>query len=389
MAASSPGQTFVLAIFLDDLLAAGGLSRSVLSVVYGAATVASATVSFLAGRTSERVGLRAAWVVVSVGLALACGLAAAASGTVLVLAALVLLRSLGQGCFPLLSTLVVVRGSDRPGRNMATASLGALLASAALPPLVALSIGAIGWRQTFLVCGSTIALLAPLAILLPRPGAGAPRRLGPDAPSRPRIRTRRGPPLGERLTAYAVLAAPPLVTTGLVLNAVALFGDRGASPARAAGAIAAMGLAAVIGIGAAGALSDRLSVRTHLVTTAATLLIATAILLLPSAGAAYVAFAALGLGGAVWQVTGGIVWTRTYGDEHLGRLQGTAHAVKIGGAALGPLPIALSLELSGGLRLGIGVMIAVAAGSLAAALAWRPRMTGRLVGDAVQAAARP
>ena len=61
MFASAPGQSFLLSVFVDDLLEDTGLSRTVFSILYGLATIVSATVSLVLGRATDRIGLRVSW----------------------------------------------------------------------------------------------------------------------------------------------------------------------------------------------------------------------------------------------------------------------------------------------------------------------------------------
>jgi len=99
MFASAPGQSFLLSVFVDDLLEDTGLSRTVFSTLYALATIVSATVSLVLGRVTDRVGLRLAWVGVAAGLACACLVASAVNGVVLAFVGLALLRAFGQGAF--------------------------------------------------------------------------------------------------------------------------------------------------------------------------------------------------------------------------------------------------------------------------------------------------
>lgn len=98
--ASAPGQSFLVAVFVDDMLAGTGLSRTAFSGLYAAGTVVSAACMLLFGRIVDRHGLRAAWIAVSLGLAAACGMASLATGAMVAFLALALLRTSGQGSFP-------------------------------------------------------------------------------------------------------------------------------------------------------------------------------------------------------------------------------------------------------------------------------------------------
>ncbi len=169
--ASSPGQSFLISVFVDDFLVGTGLSRTWFSALYASGTVVSAVAMLVLGRVVDRRGLRTSWCVVAIALAFACGLASIATGALLAFLALALLRASGQGSFVLLGTLLVARSFERRrGQAMAAANLGFTLASVTLPPLVALVIIHVGWRGTYqLIAAVLLVVVLPLAWFI-RPG---------------------------------------------------------------------------------------------------------------------------------------------------------------------------------------------------------------------------
>jgi hypothetical protein len=92
----------------------------------------------------------------------------------------------------------------------------------------------------------------------------------------------------------------------------------------------------------------------------------------PSAAAAFASFVLLGIGAGVFGVASGLVWARTYGIAEIGRLQGTSFAVIIAAAAAGPLPLAISLEMTGSYAPALAALAGYGALCLLAALRWRP-----------------
>lgn len=382
MFASAPGQSFLISVFVDDMLEGTGLSRVVFSTLYGVATVVSATVSLALGRATDSIGLRAAWLVVAVSLAAACLLASVAGGVLLAFAALALLRAFGQGSFPLLGTLVVNYWfPGRRGAAMAVASFGITAATIVLPPLVALLIDGVGWRGAYRILALVLlAVVLPLGLLLRDPPAarGAVDPDGtvplPDVPAPAVMRRSRRlgirVPRREAALLLAVFAAPPLVLTALTFHAVSLLGQRGLAPAAAAAALSVFGAASAVATVGVGAVADRLSTRALLVAMSGALLAGSLLLLGDSRALAYPGFAAIGLAGGLFGVTSGIAWARTYGVARLGRLQGMSFAAQIGAAAAGPLPLALSLAATGSYRAGLAFLAAVAAAATVGAVRW-------------------
>ena len=383
MFASGPGQSFVIAVFVDELLADGGLSRSAFSLLYAAATVVSALVVSRLGAAADRLGLRAIWAVVAVGLALACGLASLVTGAVTALAALSVLRAFGQGSFPLVATLLVSRAfAGRRGQAMALASLGITFASIVLPPLCVLLVVELGWREAYRALGlGVLVLLLPLALLVREPhrgegsrGEASPRR-GPRALRRSRRLPRLTVPSNRARRLLLVLAAPPLLMTAVIFHSTALLGARGLSLTEAGVALSLLGAASLGGTLVAGAVADRISSRLLLALMCGLLTGAELVLLAPAKPFAYAGFLLLGMGGGFFGVAGGVVWPRTYGLAEIGRLQGTSFAVQIAAAAAGPLPLALSDAVFGRFWPALLALAAYGAVALVVALRWRePRI---------------
>lgn len=371
--ASAPGQSFLLAVFVEGLLTGTDISRTVLAVLYAAATVVSAAIALAVGRATDTLGLRAVWVAVAVGLAAGCILASLATGIVLAFLSLALLRTFGQGSFPLVGTLLVARTfRGRPGQAMALASFGVTGAMIVLPPLVALLVLAIGWRHAYQLLGLAVLLVVlPLAALIPSAlRARRSARESAPVPARP-VPTEQVRRPGAA-TLLLVLSTPSLIGTGVVFHSVAMLAERGIALTAAAAALSLYGLAVAAGTIAAGIVVDRSSTRSVLTAVAAMSTAGSGLLLVPGAGAAYAAFVLLGLASGYAAVLGGIVWARTYGLGRLGVLQGRSTSVRIGAAAVGPLPLALAVGLAGDFTLGFVALAAFGVAVLIAAARWQP-----------------
>lgn len=381
-AASAPGQSFLISVFVDDFIAGTGLSRTWFSGLYAAGTIVSAAAMIMVGRLVDQRGLRVAWIAVAAGLAAACGLASVATGAILAFVSLALLRTAGQGAFTLIGTLLVARTFERRrGQAVAGANLGLTLASVGLPPLVALLILNTDWRTAYQVLAlALLVVVLPLGILV-RPGPPRRehfrdddgRRTQPTDYPAPVRTTRRGlPNLPTTATTrlLLVLAAPPLIGTAVIFHAVSILEQRGIGYLAAGGVVGLLGATSALGVILAGSVLDRLPTRTALLLLSSVVLAATLILLVPVPAAAYTAFAVLGLGIGSVGVVNGTVWARTFGTSQLGRVQGMAQSSMITAAAVAPLVPAISLSLSGAYEAGI-VVLALTAGA-AVLLSTRP-----------------
>ena len=400
MFCSGPGQSFLISVFVDDLLGGTGLSRTAFSGVYAGATVFAAVLGLMAGRLADAIGLRTIWVVAAVGLALACFVASVAGGIVLAAVSLSLLRAFGHTTFPLVGTLLANQSvRQRRGAAIAAASFGMSAAAIALPPLVTLLIDGVGWRASFRIIGLVVLAATPVAFAIrPTAAALAARAHGARpaaqahgaAPVLPRARLprrrrrhERGPSVVDRSALLLLVAfAPlPLVGTGITFHAVSLLGGRGLDRPAAALALSSTGIAAAASAVLALGFIDRLRTPTLLVAMSVTLVAATLLVLVPVGVLAYPGFVLMGLSVTLFTLASGVAWARTYGLAGLGRRQGISFAVISGSAAAGPLPMSISHSVTGGYGAGLLVLVACAVVGVLAAVRWREPSPGAARAD--------
>ncbi|HUG64671.1 MAG TPA: MFS transporter [Gaiellaceae bacterium] len=386
MAASSPGQSVLIGVFVDGMLAGTNLSRTTFSALYAAGTVVSALAMLQVGRLADRFGLGLVWVVVSLGLAGACVLTSMARGVALAFLGLAFLRTFGQGAFPLLGTLLVAQTfSARRGRAMAVSSLGLTAASIVLPPLTVALIVEIGWRSAYRVLGAVLLVIVlPLAAFVRSVPSARPR--GALNSSHRSVSSPRALRASRRVSALAVpsprasrllfvIAAPAFVLTAIIFHSVSVFAERGLSFTEAGLALSALGIASVGGTVVSGWLSDRARTRSLLSVMSSLLFAGSVLLLVPTAPTAFLAALLLGASLGVFGVLRGVVWPRTYGVAEIGRLQGMTTSVQIAAAALGPLPLALSEALTGSYLVGLLALVGYAGCALIVSIRWRdPRI---------------
>lgn len=378
--ASAPGQSFLISVFVDDLLDGTGLSRTTFSMLYAAGTIVSAASMLALGSIIDRHGLRIAWVVVTLALAAACGLTSLATGAVVAFFGLAALRTFRQGSFPLLGTLLVARSVERRrGNAMAAANLGVTGASILLPPTVAALILAVGWRHAYqLIALALLVLVLPLAILVrtrpPRPGHAAgtdPTAAAYPSAMRAIRRSRFTLPSRAAGQMLFVLAAPPLVGTALAFHAVSILAERQVSFLQAGVVLGVMGVTAATGTIVSGLLIDRFSARSLLTVLSLATLAAPVTLLIPHRVAAFAGFGILGLAMGSTGVANGTLWARTYGTAQLGRIQGTAQSSMITAAALAPLVPAISYGVTGSYGAGLVALALIASATTLTALRWQ------------------
>jgi MFS family permease len=158
----------------------------------------------------------------------------------------------------------------------------------------------------------------------------------------------------------SVPATSGMVGTGLIFHAVSLLGSRGVSAGWAMGLISLQATVATCVVLLAGWLTDRYAARFLL--AAAMLLLAassTTVLVMPVPVLAIFYAAMLGFHGSIIRSTGTVVWINYYGRANQGAVRGIAMAVMIFAAAVGPLPLAISIDWFGSYDLALYGFIAV------------------------------
>ncbi|MEX1113353.1 MAG: MFS transporter [Patescibacteria group bacterium] len=168
-ALSSPGQSFLLSLYVEPLIADTGVSRVGLATLYGACTLAAAACLPLAGRIADRVTGRRymTWVLLCMALALA--LLASARGAAALAIAFFMLRLFGQGAIGLGTLTATVRWfRRRRARALSVVGLGYAAGEMLFPAVVLLLTALVGWRGSlWLLAVLYAAVFAPgIALLL-------------------------------------------------------------------------------------------------------------------------------------------------------------------------------------------------------------------------------
>lgn len=162
---SSYGQTYFIALFAAQIMAAYNLTDGQWGGIYTLSTTASAIVMFWAGALTDNYRVRTlAWGVIP-GLALVC-LAMAANSTLVGLVVIVfLLRLLGQGMMSQFAAVSMARWfSGRRGLALSISAMGFALGQALVPIIVATLFTVMGWRFIWVI--SAIVMLATFPVIL-------------------------------------------------------------------------------------------------------------------------------------------------------------------------------------------------------------------------------
>jgi MFS family permease len=354
--ASSPGQTFLVALFIASFQKDLSLSAGAVSAGYLIGTLGGASLQIGVGRGSDRFGPQRTMALSALGLGWVCVAMRWANGWASLTLLFFLLRLLGQGALSLTSghTLALYY-SRRLGsaEGVRLASMGVTMAS--LPALVAYAIERFGWTATYALLGVAVWLLVlPLSLVLgrvSRRGKGRSLTGGSDS--------RRSLTLTQalRTPAYWLLLgtaiAHPMVATGIIFHLQALAASAGAA---APGLLTLFGVVSTLSTLTSGRLADAVPSRGLLF--AAGLLLSAAAFggCLGNAMALYAAVATLALGTGLHGAVVGPTVARAFGSAHHGALRSSLSTAGIAGSSVGPVLLGLSMDAWGSLQPGLWLL---------------------------------
>ncbi len=157
---SSPGQTFLVSLFIPHMRETFGMSQTHIAAVYSLATLLSAMVLPWTGRILDRIHLLKFCLGAGLLLAAGCFLLAGSRNLVALLAGFFLIRNLGQGTLTMVSATTMARvfGPMR-GKALGISNLGYPVGEAFFPMMVSSWILAFGWRSGWLFLAGLIMLI--------------------------------------------------------------------------------------------------------------------------------------------------------------------------------------------------------------------------------------
>ena len=385
MVGTLPGRTQGLGLITEPLLADLGLSRVAYAQINLFATLVGAAFAFGVGRLLDRRGSRLMVTTLSLALGIVVLAMSQISGATSLLIAVTLTRGLGQTALSIVSLAMVGKWFQRRltwamGVYAVAMSVGFMVAFPAVGALVIAS----GWRAAWTAIGIfLVAVLAPVAWLLVR---STPEDIGEEMDGRDA--TAPGPLPRQhtfaealRTGAFWIFAIASsmygLVASGIGLFNEAILAERGFTPDVYHTALAVTAITGLGGNFVAGAWAERGSLRAVLVV--AMLILGFALAALPHVSTTMhvmLQAVAMGVAGGFVMVVFFSFWGRTYGDAHLGRIQGAAQVMTVIFSAMGPLLLAWCVESTGSYALAFYLLAGsvVALGAAATGVGFRVRL---------------
>jgi MFS family permease len=350
-AATGPGQTMGLSVFVDPLIADLGISRTEITIAYMIGTLIGAAALPFIGRGLDRFGVRKAMAVI--GLAFGTSLIAISfvQGIFGLTAGFVFLRMTGQGALSIAATTVIAAWFIRR-RGMVLGIVGAAGSlGITVTPLVANQlINAFGWRTAWQIEGAFILLtIIPMALLLIR---NRPEDIGQlpdggsihDEPVAPQVSFTAAQ--ASRTYAFWLIAATVvlanMLATAVAFHQIGLLTSRGLTPTEAAANFVPQVLATLAAMFIVGTLTDRVDGKWLIAGTMTLLSVGLVLGVFVVPGLSAVIFGAcIGAAAGGARVIETAELPRYFGIEHLGAIRGRVMGATIAGTAVGPVLFAL------------------------------------------------
>lgn len=359
-AATGPGQTAGVSVFVDPLIRDLGMSRSAVSTAYLIGTLAGALALPWVGRALDRYGIRRTMAVIGAAFGGVLVALSMISGIVGLTAGFVGIRMAGQGALGLTATTAAALWFDRRRGTASGIVTGLGAVGISLTPLIAEALIAdYGWRTAWLLCGVGVWLVVlPIALwgMRDRPavlGQWPDGHVPPDAAAAERAmaagvdrRTAIRHPFFWVVTAG--VATVGLLATAVAFHQISLLGARGLSPAEAAANFAPQTVAALTGTLVVGALADRIRHRWLIAGAMAALAGALVLGTAVTPGVVAIAFGALvGAAGGGMRAVEVATFPHYFGTRHIGSIRGLVAALSVASTAFGPLLFAVGRDLTG------------------------------------------
>jgi MFS family permease len=362
---TAPGQTFLVSLFVKAINTDMGISHSLFAGIYSFATLAGALFLNIAGRFIDKYPPKKVLFIVIFSFAAGCFLLANSYSVIALAGAFFLLRFFGQGVFGLLGSTVIARNFKKNrGKAMGIATLGFPLNEAIYPSLALWMLVMFGWRNSYLVFGLiTIVLMLPLQhYLLDRALKKRTGSLPEDEEYTVEDsyldRNAKDFTLAEALRDYRfyliIIASciPPVAMTGLLFHQHVIFANNSWPIIYAATGLSVYAFAKAIGSVGIGWVVDRYGPFYPFFMLI--VLIGLGTLMVAIGGPFWMSFLYFALMGAALGFSSpviNVVYANLYGTKHFGSIKGFVQIFRNGLTALGPLPIAIALDMGYSIKL--------------------------------------
>jgi len=359
---TGPGQSAAVSVFREHLSSGLDLSDSAIATAYLVGTLTSSAFQPRIGTWVDNIGVKRATITVGLLFAIAVAHMSMIHGVIWLAVGFLGIRILGQGALSLTSTVAVAHWFNmRRGFAMGLKTTVTFSGMSAVPLILALTIEAWGWRQTWLIAAASILItVVPIAFFgyVDRPsdlgqvpdGGKYEDQIVSDKRAKSvtrdvAIRTR------TFWTLASVTICSSLFGTGLIFHQSNILGEIGYSNSEAAAMFLPTAVGSILGGLGFGWLADR-SIRPWLPGTSAFLIAATTFLggSVTSFGGVicYVLLFGLAMGGVASLNTA--LLPALFGVGHIGSITGSLSFLSVLASSIGALAYSLGSNVFGDYR---------------------------------------
>ena len=349
-----PGQTVIVSVFIDKIIADLGQSRTKVSLMYALATLLGSFALPFVGRFIDKRGPRLSVIIISLLFALACVYMSFINGLVMLFIGFVLIRSLGQGSLALVSQHVInLWFIRRRGLTIGISGVGFAMGVAFLPSLIEIIINKYDWRMAYIILGLIVAAtILPLGALLFR---GHPESFGlePDgANEKPNkaLETNYTAAEARKTGVFWLFTAATITTsmlaTGLLFHNYNILAENGLNRDLATKVFIPIGFLAAAANLITGYLLDKIAPR-YVLSVAMMLLVSTLVVAtqINSLTGIYIYGALLGTMQGTAGAISSTVFAHHFGRRHLGAIKGLVTTLSVAGSALGPVLFSFGYDM--------------------------------------------
>ncbi len=349
---TSPGQTYLISLFGDQLRHDFGLSHTDFGSIYTLATLASAAILWPAGRLVDR--LRLAKFVWWVCAAMVVGTLAFSlvEGPVTLFLGILFVRFLGQGMMSHIAVTAMARRyvAER-GRAIAIAGFGLPIGEGIMPVLVTIGLTLTSWQNIWIGMGvlAAVMLLPTVPFLLKRTASQDGQ--GPQALAKAEKNQKQWT-RGEMLRDYRFFMIAPLIMTMSAIFTGIIFHQKFIISSVKdwdflwwSVCFSGFAVFQVVGSFSAGWLVDRISARR--IAPFVLMPFAVSLTLLGVVEHDYwamVIMATMGLSAGSTSPAFSSLWAELYGTQHLGAIRSAAAVLSVFASALGPVVVGWALD---------------------------------------------
>ncbi|SDK73536.1 Predicted arabinose efflux permease, MFS family [Salinimicrobium catena] len=156
---SAFGQTFLISLYVPEILRAFSISEGAFGAIYAGCTVAASFIMLSVGHTVDHIPVKKVTAFTVIGLALSSILLGLSNGLILLILAITGLRLTGQGFMTHISMTIMSKqyGRDR-GKALSFSSLGFSVGEAIFPLIISFLIAWWNWRVAAVLSGAVLLL---------------------------------------------------------------------------------------------------------------------------------------------------------------------------------------------------------------------------------------